>query len=347
MLWFVYQAWKGKYSSWMWVGLVFSILIQLHYITLIMGAFAGLIWVYQCILVIRGKKNGLAFFGSTAIAIGIFAVSLTPLVLFDMRHGHINQLAFESFFTHGSDHFLFLSAIRNLSVSSVTLFVRNFLALFRVSATGFTKFVVFVVLFALCVWSMVKKKNAFRIGQRLLLTFLLFSCCFLSLYRLTIFDHYLGFLYPVSVLLLGMILSHMWDMKILRVCAGIFLVVCVVFSLANTPFKENLGYNIDMMKRTADAIQSHVTPGQQYNIFLYSPSLDFQGMNYRYFLTTGKQAPVSEDEFFTFPTLFVIDDLHKEDIFDTHHYMFAIWPNKNIVEKFSIPGGPGVSVIRR
>ncbi len=347
MIWQIYNAWRGKYGAWVWIGLFFSILIQLHYITLIMGAFAGIVWILQLIQILKKKKNAKEFFIATGIAILIFLVSLTPLVAFDVRHGHVNEMAFASFFTHNGDHFLFLTALKGIITSSLTLFVRNFLSLFRLTVTGTTKLLAFLFFAGSLVWFARKKKGKYIVSERLLLLFFIFSCGILSLYRLTIYDHYLGFLYPMSALLLGVILAHLSEIKLMKPFVGIALLVAVIFSLANTPFKENLGYNIDMMKRTADAIQTHVVLGTQYNIFLYSPSLDFQGMNYRYFLTTGKQAPVSEDEFFNFPTLFVLDDLHDKQIFDTHHYMFAIWPNKQVVDKFSIPGGPEVSVLKR
>lgn len=345
--WFLYRALKGREKSWIWVGLTFSILIQLHYITLILGAVAGGVWIFKLTEGIRKKHVSRDFILSTVLAIAIFLVSLAPLLAFDIRHQFINSRAFLSFFQGNGDHFRLLGALPNVSKASMTLFVRNIVGLFSVQATGTLKFIFFAVVVSVLSSVFVGKKRPHMLAERLLIVIFTFSCVMLALYRTTVYDHYLAFLYPLGTLVLAMILSQLSERAILRPLAALCFVALIGTSLLHQPFKENLGYNIDMMKRTADEIQSRLSPGEKYNIFLYSPSHDFQGMNYRYFLTTMPLKPESEDKFFNFESLYIIDDDRTSNILDTKHYQIAVWTDRTILDQFDIPGGPTVYKLHR
>ena len=343
----LFGAYKGKNSQWAWVGLWFSILVQLHYITLILGMFAGLLWIYRLVVQAQQKSVSKSFVVSTLLAIGIFIISLAPLFVFDIRHEYLNSKAFVAFFTGSGEHFQFISAIKKIVVSIVNLWVRNILGLFLLFPTGVAKLGVFVGFAGLIAWIFSEKNRKYMLGENFLLSIFLFSGVVLSLYKSTIYDHYLGFLYPLGALLLGVILSHIWHMRAGRTVAGISVFVLVLMSLLHTPFKENLGYNIDMMRRTSDAIQSHLLPGETYDILLFSDTHDYQGMNYRYFLSTGKNMPAPEEKIHEFKTLFVLDEQNHEHVLDTPQYKIAMWPNRAVIDRFDISGGPKVYELRR
>lgn len=347
-IWHLYQALKGQNRAWVFVGLWFSLLIQLHYITLIVGAFAGIGWIWTLVRAVREGSIRKDFFVYTALAIIVFLISLIPLAVFDIRHGYINSRAFTAFFQSDGEHFRFFSALPGVVVSTGTLFVRNIAGMFLVNITGMWKLLTLLTSLGIMGQLLLsKKKREYRFGEQLLFTFFLFSCGFLALYRSSLYDHYLSFLFPIGALMFGMMLSALWDRTITRPLVALCVGAVILVSLQKTPGKENLGYNIDMMNMTAMRIQEHVVPGEKYNIFLFSPTRDYQGMNYRYFLTTGKQAPEREDEFFNFTTLFVIDDERNADIEHSNHYQLVVWPNRKVVETFEIPGGARVSVLRR
>ncbi len=86
LLWSLYNALKGKDKAWIWVGLWFAVLMQLHYITLLLGGLAGLIWIYVFIGKLRAGGVKRSFVVSTLVAIAVFLISLIPLVAFDFRH---------------------------------------------------------------------------------------------------------------------------------------------------------------------------------------------------------------------------------------------------------------------
>ena len=94
----IYFNWKAlkKPRYWPIVALCFSILIQLHYLTLLTGISAGLLWLYQLIKRWREHRQINKTIKAAAISLVIFLLSLTPLVLFDIKHDGLNFQAFKS-----------------------------------------------------------------------------------------------------------------------------------------------------------------------------------------------------------------------------------------------------------
>lgn len=348
---FFYAVWKalrGNHQAWILTSLWFSILIQLHYITLILGAFAGFAWIYVLLRDTHKQKVHKSFFVSTMLALVIFLVSLLPLVAFDMRHEYINSKAFLSFFQGSGNHFFTLDSLKSIISVVLSLFVRNLSGLFSVYLQGGWKLfggLVVTILYARALF-LQKGKTAF-FGHYLLLFLFLFSCAVLALYKSTMHDHYLGFLFPIAALFWGVVIASI--PKVERLFLPLFLVFIAIFvvTLKHQPYRQDLGYNIFMMKKTALEIQTRLAKDERYNIFLFSPSNDFQGMNYRYFLTTMEHKPASENDFFNFPTLFVIDDLRDSDLVSSPQYQLVVWPQKQVTDEFVISGGPRVSILRR
>lgn len=345
-IWHLFQALKGKDKAWIWVSLWFAILIQLHYITLILGAFAGLAWIHILIGKLREKKLRSTFLVSTLIAIAIFLVSLTPLIAFDLRHNNINSKAFMSFFSGSQSHFSLVSSLTGRLVTNVDILSRAFTGLFSFQLSPPTKYGAVLFLVGLLIF-LVLQKRKYILGERLIFLGLLSSVLGLSFYGSTLHDHYLVFLFPFGVLLLGVLLASIWDQKFLRPMVILVLAAMAMQSWIHYPGKMQLGYNIFMMKRATQEIEKHLVPQEKYNLFLFTPTNDYQGMNYRYFLTTGKQSPESENEFLNFSTLYVIQDIPEDKINLEDHYIFAIWPNRTVIEQFDVKNGPRVFVLKR
>lgn len=344
--WHTFQALKGKDKAWIFVGLWFAILIQLHYITLILLGVAGIVWLGKLIEQIKAKKVRRDFIISTLLAVFIFLASLIPLVVFDVRHDYINSKAFSSFFSGDQKHFSVATSVTGRLVTNLTIFVRNFTGIFSFQLTSWKKLLGFLVIL---VPSMVLffKQRTHSAGERFLFLSFVFCVFGLSFYSSTLYDHYLVFMFPVVVIILGIILSSIWELKWLRPIVLLVLVGAAVLSYLHYPGKQQLGYNIFMMKRAAGEIVKRIPQDEKYNIFLFSPSGDVQGMNYRYFLVTGSNPPLSETEFFGFSRLYAIQDIPEEKLPSSSHYMFAVWPNRDVVEQFDVVDGPRVFVLKR
>jgi len=94
MILFIYRALKKDVRYWIAVTACFAVLIQLHYLTLLSGVAFGLIWIYQLVCKLRKNQPVKKMLVATAIGALIFVVSLTPLILFDLKHDGLNRKAF-------------------------------------------------------------------------------------------------------------------------------------------------------------------------------------------------------------------------------------------------------------
>ena len=340
-IWLLYQAKEGKHKYWAFLGLVFAILMQLHYITLALGAIAGVIWLLELKRQWSAKQIDKKFLFFTGVAAFIFLLSLTPLVIFDIRQPYSNVDAFKGFlFSDKEKHFSLSSSFSGY----FTLLWRTTFGLFVQRSQVWLQTMGGIGVLGFCLWSF---RNTSNKAWKFILTIYLTSVFILSLYRSQIFDHYLGFLLPMGILILATIISTLWSRARLKLLTVVILVFFAVFAIKDFPGSQNLGLNIFMMQRTADEIYSHVKGNEKYDILLLSDTHDFQGMNYRYFLENKPNKPATEEEVHSFTKLFVLDEMHQEQPLDTPQYKIAIWPNRTVVEEFTISRGPSVLMLEK
>lgn len=355
VVWAVNKTLQGKYQYWVLIGLCAAILSQLHYLTLIVIGIAGIFWLVELYRQIKFKDVSPIFIRSTGLAILIVLFSLIPILIYDIKHDFLNVRAFLSFFVGGSSsedasHFRGLSELSAIFYSWIALAVRNLSEIFGIKIpTSAALFSLLIGMYLLIkTWFSLKSQSPdIRRGVNVVFAFFVIGIGVLSLYKESIFNHYLGFLFPISILLLAVFISALWKSILLRPLVIIALGAIVVCSLKNYPGKHVLGMNVDVFKQTAEEIQQRTVAKEKYDILLLSENNDFLGMNYRYFLTTNHGRPASEEEVHSFKRLFVIDEAHKQNPLDTPQYKVAIWPNRDIIDAFSIPNGPNVVVLVR
>lgn len=336
-LWFLHKTLKGNYRSWIWVGVVYAILMQLHYITLILAGFAGCVWIYELVVMFRKKKLQPSFFTSTIVAIAVFFISLIPLIVFDVRHGGTNSKAFEMFFQGSDSHFRLGNAISSVFFADVGMTLRTLFEAYTIIIHGTPAILFFFVLMGLFAWIFFKKKQL--VGVRLILSVFVFSMLILSLYSASVFDHYLGFVFPIAALVVGILLAQIYKGAGKIVVIGV-VGICIVLSLLAYPGKQNLGYNIFLFRKVAESVVEHTTEGEFYDILVYTDTNDAEGTNYRYFLTTMNRPPATPEQVHDFKTLLVIDEQGLDKPLDTPHYKLVHWPNRTVVETFTVPNGP-------
>jgi len=77
MLYATHAAMTKSTKNWAWVALIAGILIQLHYVNLIMIALAGLAWIIQAVNTVRTAhtREKTDFWRRSGIAAGIFALT--------------------------------------------------------------------------------------------------------------------------------------------------------------------------------------------------------------------------------------------------------------------------------
>lgn len=368
----VYYVWKAITQSaknWWVVGLGISILLQLHYVTLLAAVAAGIVWFWQVIsgllitksnhqsLVIWFKKSRPLWQG-TGLAIGIFLASLTPLFLFDWKHNWLNSKAFQALIFKDKT---FESQIAIGPVARIGEILKetdgrsmHILAEINLGKQRpLNRTVVILTLLGLILAIIQAKKSNQKTGLIILSLFLGVGILGTAVYQHTVFDHYIAYLFPISALVSGVALAQLTKLNFLKlklgwglvlICLGYFL----SYNLKILPIKST-GWTINQIKMTSQTILDRVKPGEKYNIVLISESHDLDGQNYRYFLTTNKaKAPVRLEDRDSSETLFIINEEKKtRDVTGLPMYEIVVFPNKTPSEVYQVPGGPEITVLRR
>ncbi len=347
MIWAIHRAWIKSPMYWIIVGLCFSLLIQLHYLTLLTGGAAGLIWLFTLFKPVV-KKSTKKFFGATFAAVAVFISSLIPLILFDLRHDYLNWRAFQDLLFGEDEH---LGSVRKLSDILMETHGRSLQAFFEITL-GEVRWLNTLLVVAVIVGIILSLRSnyfrPFRRGILVLVVWMGIGILGAAFYRSTIFNHYIGYLFPVTALLLGLVLSYIAQNKVGKMCVAVGTVLFIMVNIQKYVYRD-LSWTINEMQATSEVIQGFIQPGEKYNVVLLAPHGDIEGMNYRYFLTAiGNKPPSPIEEWGNIDTLVVIDEEKTgADIANSAIYEIVVFPTKTPTEIIKIPGGPDILFLRR
>ncbi len=347
MMYSTFRAYKGAYWHWALVGLYGSVILQLHYMAALTGIAALLVWLYQFWKARTDRKAVNEMVKYAVLAGFILVLSFTPLALFDYRNGWINTKAFSELVT-GSENFG--AAVESDQVSEIIQTLkeshgRSMHILFEVfigkQRTLNTALVALYLFITSGVLLSKKGRTVLKDAPGLLIVLVWFFIGVFgtSVYKHTVFDHYIGFEYPVAALLSGFVLYQL--VKLHRVMVALVLAGLCMFVVYNVPKMplNSAGWSIYDMEHVSMAIADKVALGEKYNIVLFSHSKDLYGMNYRYYLETTKKQPVREQNWTEADTLFVIDEERTgRDVLSAPVHEIVTFPSKQPVDMFEIDG---------
>jgi len=297
----LFRALRDKNGKWLMViGVSLGIAIQLHYM-----AIALIASIFLILLLFRIKfslkEYVFAFFS--------FCLLLSPQIIFEFRHHFVNSKALFDFFL-GQGKFKDESGIGLDRLVFLPLLVRLFE---RFVAFGNTFIgTILAVVSSLTVIIVLFKEKLFRtknLGLSILFLWLLFGVMIIPLYRGTIHDHYLGFLFPVPFLFTGFLLSKILKTKAAKYISLLLFIALLVFNLSKTNIFSSVGPNfqIQRSKTVAQTIANDVGD-KKFNIALVSPTKDFMALNYRYFLEIFGKQPEDYGNFNDIDILYVIEE---------------------------------------
>lgn len=352
MVYATFQAVHRNPKFWLLVGVAFAILIQLHYVTLLAGVAAGLLWLFEVVQVLR-KKSKYTLQQLLVYALGavcICVVSLSPLFIFDLKHNWLNMRAFQSLFAN-TDNFSSSATqpstlwiiLRETHGRSMHIFFE-----FLIGKTRNLNTILLLILIASIFILWVKKgfkKHGTAIA--ILLVYAVVGIAGLSTYRHSVYNHYIAYLFPVTFLLLGYLLEKLSNVKYL----GKFLLVAsLAFFLWYNIHKYNFqpaGPSFTLFSAVTSSIYSRVGIDQPYAIALLAETNDYYGMNYRYFLNTQKnKKPLEQSEHAKADLLFIINEQSAITAPEQASiYEIKSFPGKKILERYKIPNGPEITVL--
>jgi 4-amino-4-deoxy-L-arabinose transferase-like glycosyltransferase len=215
-------------SNFIWASLAFIVCLNSHFLSLLLLPLGFLIFLYHYF---KTPQKRSIFIKNLLIAIVIFVISLTPQVLFDIKHHGQNINAIITFFTDRQTTvnlkpYKALPQIAPLFNQLTTRLVAGENVQFGL--------IVSIVLVLLFIFEFYRQYKAKKLNLNFLwiTLWLLIGLTGLALYKQHIYDHYFGFLYPAIFIFLSYLLS-----RLPRILFSLFLIPLVIFSLLQNPFR--------------------------------------------------------------------------------------------------------------
>jgi len=357
MIWATYRAWQK--SSWYWVlvSLCFSILLQLHYIALLSGLGASLIWIFQVTALyrsgatLRSPKN-MQLLAATGAAVVVLLLSFTPLVLFDLKHDGLIRKAFVGLFIEEGiiDKSPVLSLTAKIAAVVKDSLGRGKLLLFEHTLGRYdhTNTGLFLTTLGILAWQLHRARRQVRPGLLVICSYLATGIVGTALYQHSLFVHYFTYLFPVIFLTLGLCLSWLSRQQgtLGLGLAGVLVLVFIALNIPKLPFTSQ-AWTIDDVAETSQTMYDHLRPGESYSLVLLSPSKDLYAQNYRYFLSTTDRPALPPELAATADTLVVINEEYVTNVAELPIYEILTFPDKDQPEVYTIPNGPEILLYRR
>lgn len=238
----LYMCHKSKNFRWfILTGVALAFAVQMHYLAFILLPVTLILWIYE----LKNSEKLQNLWQGTAIAIFLFMILMSPLIIFDFRYNFVNTKALLALFggKGGAVNLNIFGSFLNI----IPIYFQKLIGRYMVGQNLYIAYFVglFIVfmLFLSKKFSHINKWPYFVLG-----VWLVVGLLGLSLYKGDIYDHYLGFLNPVPYLLLGggiALMPGKWKVVI----AVVFLITLGWINFQKNPL---LAQPNNQLKRTQD-----------------------------------------------------------------------------------------------
>lgn len=335
-----------QYRHIVWASISFALIAQLHYMALLMGPIIIIILLWEFIKS-KHKKN---IFINAVVGLFAFLLISSPLLIFDLNHNFINAKGFQDFFTSSQQHIRpggqFIQALQESEGRVYTIISK-----IAGSPNGAVDRLI-VISIALCIAGLLLTKKVStnqKVSLQIILIWVGVGVIGTSFYSSGIILHYLGFIFPATFMLTGLVLSRLWDMHTLG--KGAALLILSWFILINIPTNQAFqpGQSpLPQLQTISQSITDRVGPNEPFDVVLISATRDIDANKYVYFIETLGRNPLPKERIGEANTLFIIDEEKSgENVVDSPIYEIVIFPDKKPVEVYSINDGPIITVLRR
>lgn len=279
-------------------SLAFIMVINSHYLGLLLLPLAFIIWLQN-----QGYRDS---FKSLFLAIILFLVSLTPLVLFDLKHQGQNLKSITTFFADRQTtvNAKFYKAAPKLL--PLHFQITTSLPAAKNQVLGYILGTIIIIGTGYLLYT----KN---FKPTFILWWYFISLIGLGAYKQHVYDHYFGFIFPLLFIILAKIISQN------RYFALAIIIPVIFFSILNSPLRYPLN-QLSSSRQVSQLILDQAA-GQPFNLALiakqnYDPP-------YRYFLYQAN-APLYDIKDKLTDQLFVICEPANTECQPINHPEFAI-----------------------
>lgn len=352
MMYATYLAWQKNPRFWLLVGGLFAVLMQLHYVTLLAGVAAVIIWGISFIQKYRSHQLR-SLILPTVGALIIFGTSFTPLLLFDYKHDWINLSALQSLLTSDQN---FTQAEQKLGglktvVRETQGRAMHVLFEFTIGKQRQLNSWLLITVTALTGWFLyLDRKKYWQLkGALVVVIWLVVGVIGLSFYQHSVFDHYIAYLFPATFLLFGYIFDRLMKFhKIFAIILFAFLAFYLQYNVSRYHFQPS-GPTLNQLAEAAAGIHAQLEPHENYIVILLSSSKDLYGMNYRYYLhTSPEKAPLPPENYSAASKLVIIDEERvAADPLALPIYEIVTFGPTQLITKFQLSNGTEIMILEK
>lgn len=303
----IWKVWNDKRFSWLIVlGVSFAFVIQSHYLGLLLAPTLFIYWILSFIK-IRKTDAQKYFVKNSIIGFVAFLLLMSPLFIFDIRHGGTNFKALETFVVSDSDIGFsagtYLSKITSISYMAVS----NLIA----AENSYLSIAILAVIMFTIIRVLITKKILSPIG--LVILWFILGIAGISLLKGAVYNHYLGFLFPVPFLIIGSIAQKLQKLRASTSLYIAFVLLIIFTNLTKLPILSDPTYQMQRAISVAKVIQEKAN-GERFNLATIS---DLNNRDvYQYFLMVWGDKVVDTDPssltFTVTDQLFVVCELPRE-----------------------------------
>lgn len=271
------------------------------------------------IIVNRNDKDTLKkYIKPTVIAIIIFILSLTPQILFDLKHQGQNINALKTFFTQ-RETTVSIKPYKAIplafplfdQINTRLIFGKN-IQISPYASIAFALILLFTF-FRLLAPSLNQKRTikitpAF-ISFLILISWYGIAIISLGLYKQHVYDHYFAFVFPAIFILLGVSLSTLFQYQLIGKITSVFIIICLVLlSISQNPFRFSPPRQLQTTRQITQSILNS-SGGQDFNFALIAKQNYDPG--YKYFFYNN-DSPIFEIREKLTDQLFVVCEPHPD-----------------------------------
>lgn len=296
----IYKVWRYDNFKWLIITAVSTaFVLQMHYMSLLLLPLIGIFWLASLYKVRSQREDLRLYIKASLIGLITFIFLMSPMALFDLKHGFMNAKAFSALL-FGSQSTVINSPFGSDRLITIFLQITSDLVLAR---QQILVPLVSLIIFILSIWALVNSKSKYKPALTILFSWLILSILGLGMYRQQLYAHYFGFVMPAFYLLLGLILSLIFKRGSLgKIMATMTIASLLFLNIKYSPLKETPNYQ---MKRTENIVDLIIkeSAGTKFNFGLIAKQNYDE--SYRYFLENKKAALVRGEDGVT-QQLFVI-----------------------------------------
>lgn len=320
----VFAIWRilsRRQLYWLTVlGVSYAFVLQSHYLGLLLAPTLAILWLYGLYVFIKDKKTSL-YIRHSIFGMLLFVFLMSPLVIFDIRHGGQNFESMRLFFTErqttvSARPWTALPEIWPLSQKIITDLV----------AGGSAQFGPWIALalfggFAYVVSKAKKLTSQQLLAFSIIAIWLGFSFLGLALYKQEIYSHYYGFFFVTPFIAFGGMASTLIANARFRgwwIVGTIFSILLYV-NIANSPLLSPPNGQLARTREVAQKIQQE-SAGSVFNLAVIAER-NYEAA-YEYFLVTNGANLLKIDPQNTKNTitkqLFVVCEKPRQECNPTH-----------------------------